>query len=143
MKKNKNKENVIAVVVLSAIFGLFVFLKLNPEQNELANTKTRNIPNIVEEKSTEIIEEVIQAEILLEDSNKKNKYNEVAQNVELFNDKELNRALSYVKKRWAPDNTINMAAWNHAKQIKITQSSENNSTSKEPENKTQLALISK
>ena len=143
MKKNQNKENVIAVVVLSAIFGLFVFLKLNPEQNELANTKTRNIPNIVEEKSTEIIEEVIQAEILLEDSNKKNKYNEVAQNVELFNDKELNRALSYVKKRWAPDNTINMAAWNHAKQIKITQSSENNSTSKEPENKTQLALISK
>tara|TARA_B100000902_G_C27306583_1_gene915868 strand:- start:208 stop:639 length:432 start_codon:yes stop_codon:yes gene_type:complete len=143
MKKNQNKENVIAVVVLSAIFGLFVFLKLNPEQNELANTKTRNIPNIVEEKSTEIIEEVIQAEILLEDSNKKNNDNEVAQNVELFNDKELNRALSYVKKRWAPDNTINMAAWNHAKQIKITQSSENNSTSKEPENKTQLALISK
>ncbi len=143
MKKNQNKENVIAVVVLSAIFGLFVFLKLNPEQNELANTKTRNIPNIVEEKSTEIIEEVIQAEILLEDSNKKNNDNEVAQNVELFNDKELNRALSYVKKRWAPDNTINMAAWNHAKQIKITQSSVNNSTSKEPENKTQLALISK
>ena len=84
-----------------------------------------------------------QAEILLEDSNKKNNDNEVAQNVELFNDKELNRALSYVKKRWAPDNTINMAAWNHAKQIKITQTSENNSTSKEPENKTQLALISK
>ena len=143
MKKNQNKENVIAVVVLSAIFGLFVFLKLNPEQNELASTNPKNIPNIIEEKSTEIIEEVIQAEILLEDSNKKNNDNEVAQNVELFNDKELNRALSYVKKKWAPDNTINMAAWNHAKQVKINQSSENNSTSKEPENKTQLALISK
>ena len=59
MKKNQNKENVIAVVILSAIFGLFVFLKLNPEQNELASTNPKNIPNIVEEKSTEIIEEVI------------------------------------------------------------------------------------
>ena len=64
------------------------------------------------------MKKVIQAEILLEDSSKKNNDNEVAQNVELFNDKELNRALSYVKKKWAPDNTINMAAWNHANKLK-------------------------
>ena len=36
-----------------------------------------------------------------------------------YTDKELKRAQSYIKKRWAPDNTINMAAWNHAKQIKV------------------------
>tara|TARA_Y100000746_G_scaffold165907_1_gene143227 strand:- start:223 stop:654 length:432 start_codon:yes stop_codon:yes gene_type:complete len=143
MKKNQNKENVLAVVILSAIFGLFVFLKLSPEQTELANIDSKNISNIVEEKSIEIIEEVIQADILLEDSNQRTNNNEIAQSVKLFNDRELNRALSYVKKRWAPDNTINMAAWNHAKQVKITQSSENNLTSKESENKTQLALISK
>tara|TARA_B100001778_G_C18396334_1_gene542147 strand:+ start:116 stop:547 length:432 start_codon:yes stop_codon:yes gene_type:complete len=143
MKKNQNKENVLAVVILSAIFGLFVFLKLSPEQTELANIDSKNISNIVEEKSIEIIEEVIQADILLEDSNQRTNNNEIAQSVKLFNDRELNRALSYVKKRWAPDNTINMAAWNHAKKVKITQSSENNLTSKESENKTQLALISK
>ncbi len=143
MKKNQNKENVLAVVILSTIFGLFVFLKLSPEQTELANIDSKNISNIVEEKSIEIIEEVIQADILLEDSNQRTNNNEIAQSVKLFNDRELNRALSYVKKRWAPDNTINMAAWNHAKQVKITQSSENNLTSKESENKTQLALISK
>ena len=36
-----------------------------------------------------------------------------------FSDRELKRAQSYIEKRWAPDNTINMVAWNHVKQIKV------------------------
>ena len=44
MKKNQNKEQVLAVVTLSAIFGLFLFLKMNPESETSiqANNNSKN-----------------------------------------------------------------------------------------------------
>ena len=120
MKKNQNKEQVLAVVTLSAIFGLFLFLKMNPESETSiqANNNSKNeVLKVVKNK----VEEVVA------DNNKKidkvvskpetKKVEKIV--VSSFSDKELKRAQSYLKKRWAPDNTINMAAWNHAKQIKV------------------------
>ena len=122
MKKNHNKDQVIAVITLSAIFGLFLFLKINPEQSDIAklNKKVENkVLDVTENKVDKLIDEAMRTELSIEDIASKLVEEEVSEAVQSFTDKELKRAQSYTKKRWAPDNTINIAAWNHAKKIKI------------------------
>ena len=120
MKKNQNKEQILAVATLSAIFGLFLFLKMNPEngtsiqannnsKNEVLKVVKNKVEEVVADNNKKIAKVVSKPEI--------EKVEKTV--VSSFSDKELKRAQSYLKKRWAPDNTINMAAWNHAKQIKV------------------------
>ena len=121
MKKNQNKEQVLAVVTLSAIFGLFLFLKMNPENGASiqANNNSKNeILKVVENKVEEVVAENNKKVTKIVSKPEIKKVEKAA--ISSFTDKDLKRAQSYLKKRWAPDNTINMAAWNHAKQIKVT-----------------------
>ena len=62
--------------------------------------------------------------------------------VSSFTDRELKRAQSYLKKRWASDNTINMAAWNHAKQIKVINNTDTKLAIKKPEKNDQVQMLS-
>ena len=60
MKKNQNKEQVLAVVTLSAIFGLFLFLKMNPESETSiqANNNSKNeVLQVVKSKVEEVVAE--------------------------------------------------------------------------------------
>ena len=122
MKKKQNKEQVIAVITLSAIFGLFIFLKINPEQYDVSklNEKVENeILNVAENKLEELIDETNEIELSIEDVSSELVEKKVIESVKSFTDKELERAQKYAKRRWAPDNTINIAAWEHVKKIKI------------------------
>ena len=120
MKKNHNKEQVLAVVTLSAIFGLFLFLKMNPENGTSiqANNNSKNeVLKVVKNKVEEIVAENNKKIAKVASKPEIEKVGRFIEHHEMF--AELKRAQSYLKKRWAPDNTINMAAWNHAKQIKV------------------------
>ena len=127
MKKNQNKEQILAITTLCGIFGLFLFLKMNPENSTVSeinkNTEIK-VSQIVEKNVKEVIENNYESEILIEDIVIESNDEEV-QAVQSFSDKELKRAQSYIKKRWAPDNTISMAAWNHAKQINVVNNANN------------------
>ena len=74
MKKNQNKEQVLAVVTLSAIFGLFLFLKMNPEngtsiqannnsKNEVLKVVKNKVEEVVAENNNKIAEVVSEPEI--------------------------------------------------------------------------------
>ncbi len=62
--------------------------------------------------------------------------------VSSFTDRELKRAQSYLKKSWAPDNTINIAAWNHAKQIKVVTNTDIKLATKKPEKNHKVQMVS-
>ena len=120
MKKNQNKEQVLAVVTLSAIFGLFLFLKMNPESETSiqANNNSKNeVLQVVKSKVEEVVAENNKKVAKVASKPQIQKVEKIV--VSSFTDRELKRARSYLKKSWAPDNTINMAAWNHAKQTKV------------------------
>ena len=144
MKKNQNKEQILAVVTLSAIFGLFLFLKMNPEngtsiqannnsKNEVLKVVKNKVEEVVADNNKKIAKVVSEPEI--------KKVEKIV--VSSFSNKELKRAQSYLKKRWAPDNTINMAAWDHAKQIKVINTDIKLATKKpEKDNKVQMVSSS-
>jgi len=143
MKKNQNKEQVLAVVTLSAIFGLFLFLKMNPEsgtsiqannnsKNEVLKVVTNKVEEVVAENNNKAAKAVSKPEI------QKVEKTVVAS----FTGKDLKRAQSYLKKRWAPDNTINMAAWNHAKQIKFVDNTDTKLATKKPEKNNKVQMVS-
>ena len=144
MKKNQNKEQMLAIATLCGIFVLFLFLKMNPENPVVSesNKNTENqISKIVEENAKEIIENNYESEVLIEDVVTESEKEEV-QAVQSFSDKELKRAQSYIKKRWAPDNTINMAAWDHAKQIKVVNNTGNKLADKKQDDKNTSQIVS-
>ena len=144
MKKNQNKEQVLAVVTLSAIFGLFLFLKMNPESKTSiqANNNSKNeVLKVVENKVEEVIAENNKKVTKVAPKSKIQKVEKTV--ISSFTDRELKRAQSYLKKRWAPDNTINMAAWNHAKQIKVINNTDTKlAIKKQPEKNNKVQMVS-
>ena len=143
MKKNQNKEQVLAVVTLSAIFGLFLFLKMNPESETSiqANNNSKNeVLQVVKSKVEEIVAENNKKVAKVASKPQIQKVEKIV--VSSFTDRELKRAQSYLKKRWAPDNTINMAAWNHAKQIKVINNTDTKLAIKKPEKNNKVQMVS-
>ena len=118
MKKNQKKEQILAVITLCGVFILFLFLKMNPDNSSVvSNENIKNkVTKIVEKKVVEIKENNLDVKVSAKDTNLKSKPEIKA--IESFTDKELKRAQAYLKKRWAYDETINMAAWKHANQVK-------------------------
>ena len=143
MKKNQNKEQVLAVVTLSAIFGLFLFLKMNPESETSiqANNNSKNeVLKIVKNKVEEVVAENNKKIAKVVSEPKIKKVEKIV--VSSFTDRELKRAQSYLKKSWAPDNTINIAAWNHAKQIKVVTNTDIKLATKKLEKDTKVQMVS-
>ena len=143
MKKNQNKEQVLAVVTLSAIFGLFLFLKMNPESETSiqANNNSKNeVLQVVKSKVEEVVAENNKKVAKVASMPQIQKVEKIV--VSSFTDRELKRAQSYLKKRWAQDNTINMAAWNHAKQIKVVTNTDIKLATKKPEKNHKVQMVS-
>ena len=143
MKKNQNKEQVLAVVTLSAIFGLFLFLKMNPESETSiqANNNSKNeVLQVVKSKVEEVVAENNKKVAKVASKPQIQKVEKIV--VSSFTDRELKRAHSYLKKSWAPDNTINMAAWNHAKQIKVVTNTDIKLATKKPEKNHKVQMVS-
>ena len=109
MLSGKAKEQLIAIITLSAIFVFFIYLKLNPEvsSNELSDNNILETDAIVEQKVIDNTIEKLQRSVVIEENN-----TEVFKI--LFTDSELKRAKSYQKRDWIADDTINMEAWEYA-----------------------------
>ena len=143
MKKNQNKEQVLAVATLSAIFGLFLFLKMNPESETSiqANNNSKNeVLQVVKSKVEEIVAENNKKVAKVVSKPQIQKVEKIV--VSSFTDRELKRAQSYLKKSWASDNTINIAAWNHAKQIKVVTNTDIKLVTKKPEKNHKVQMVS-
>ena len=143
MKKKQNKEQFLAVVTLSAIFGLFLFLKMNPESETSiqANNNSKNeVLQVVKSKVEEVVAENNKKVVKVASKLQIQKVEKIV--VSSFTDRELKRAQSYLKKSWAPDNTINMAAWNHAKQIKVANNTDIKLATKKPEKNHKVQMVS-
>ena len=143
MKKNQNKEQILAVVTLSAIFGLFLFLKMNPESETSiqANNNSKNeVLQVVKSKVEEVVAENNKKVAKVASKPQIQKVEKIV--VSSFTDRELKRAQSYFKKSWAPDNTINMVAWNHAKQIKVVTNTDIKLATKKPEKNHKVQMVS-
>ena len=103
----KAKEQLMAIITLSAIFVFFIYLKLNPEvsSNELSDNNILETETITEQEIIDnTIKELQQSMVIEENSIKVSK----------FTDSELKRAKSYQKRDWKADDTINMEAWEYA-----------------------------
>ena len=143
MRKNQNKEQILAVVTLSAIFGLFLFLKMNPgsETSIQANNNSKNeVLQVVKSKVEEVVAENDKKVAKVASKPQIQKVEKIV--VSSFTDRELKRAQSYLKKSWAPDNTINIAAWNHAKQIKVVTNTDIKLATKKPEKNHKVQMVS-
>ena len=105
----KAKEQLMAIITLSAIFIFFIYLKLNPEvsSNELSQNNILEIETITEQEIIDKnIMELQQSMIIEENKTDVSKI--------LFTDSELKRAKSYQERDWRADDTINMEAWEYA-----------------------------
>ena len=105
----KAKEQLMAIITLSAIFVFFIYLKLNPEvsSNELSDNNILETETITEQEIIDnTIKELQQSMVIEENSIEVSKI--------LFTDSELKRAKSYQKRDWKADDTINMEAWEYA-----------------------------
>ena len=103
----KAKEQLMAIITLSAIFVFFIYLKLNPEvsSNELSDNNILETETITEQEIIDnTIKELQQSMVIEENSIKVSK----------FTDSELKRAKSYQERDWRADDTINMEAWEYA-----------------------------
>jgi len=108
MLSGKAKEQLIAIITLSAIFVFFIYLKLNPEvsSNELSHNNILETETITEQEIIDKNIKELQQSMIIEENN-----TEVSRT--LFTDSELKRAKSYQKRDWRADDTINMEAWEY------------------------------
>ena len=105
----KAKEQLMAIITLSAIFVFFIYLKLNPEvsSNELSDNNILETETITEQEIIDNTIKELQQSMVIE-------VNSIEVSKMLFTNSELKRAKSYQKRDWKADDTINMEAWEYA-----------------------------
>ena len=105
----KAKEQLMAIITLSAIFVFFIYLKLNPEvsSNELSDNNILKTETITEQEIIDNTIKELQQSMVIE-------VNSIEVSKMLFTNSELKRAKSYQKRDWKADDTINMEAWEYA-----------------------------
>jgi len=129
MKAKKAKEQLIAIALLSSVFIFFIYLKTNPEINNMSSNNQSQINKIVNDKAQEInleINEFSNEEILIEEISEPSKTEE---SIAMFTERELKRAKAYIDKDWRPDDTINMAAWDYVSKNPSINNYKNDNTS--------------
>ena len=105
----KAKEQLMAIITLSAIFVFFIYLKLNPEvsSNELSDNNILETETITEQEIIDNTIKELQQSMVIEE-------NSIEVSKMLFTNSELKRAKSYQERDWKADDTINMEAWEYA-----------------------------
>ena len=139
MKAKKAKEQLIASTILSSVFVVFIYLKMNPEinvssenynkVNEIVNKQIKQIEidniNLESQMENTFVQENGETIELFDESGEE-------QSLISFTENELRRAKAYIDRDWKPDHTINITAWEYVtKNPNINNRNKDNQINKE------------